>query len=128
MRVLGDFVIADWAANNSPVPGAFYDGPYCIQGNIRTRSSYMYDNTLTNWGAMVKGGVFGSTVVAADAATADSTYTHDVVDSETGNITSVTEYYKYVAYPFALGTYQSCPAEVPPVDTHLRVPIWPEPA
>ncbi len=128
VRVLGDFVIADWAANNSPVPGAFYDGPYCIQGNIRTRSSYMYDNTLTNWGAMVKGGVFGSTVVAADAATADSTYTHDVVDSETGNITSVTEYYKYVAYPFALGTYQSCPVEVPPVDTHLRVPIWPEPA
>ncbi len=129
VRVLGDFAIADWAANSGPVSGAIYEGPYCVQGSIRTRSSQAYDNTLTNWAAMVKGGVYGTSgVVAADAATADSTYTHDVEDPETGAITSVTEYYKYVAYPFAVGTYQSCPVEVPPVDTHLRVPLWPEPA
>ena len=129
VRVLGDFAIADWAANSGPVSGAIYEGPYCVQGSIRTRSSQAYDNTLTNWAAMVKGGVYGTSgVVAADAASADSTYTHDVEDPETGAITSVTEYYKYVAYPFAVGTYQSCPVEVPPVDTHLRVPLWPEPA
>ena len=129
VRVLGDFAIADWAANSGPVPGAFYDGPYCIQGAIKTRTSQMYDNTLTNWAAMVKGGVYASSgVVAADASTADSSYTYNVTDPETGDLVPVTEYYKYVAYPFAVGTYQSCPVEVPPVDTHLRVPIWPEPA
>ena len=129
VRVLGDFAIADWAANSGPVSGAIYEGPYCVQGSIRTRSSQAYDNTLTNWAAMVKGGVYGTSgVVAADAATADSTYTYNVEDPETGDLVPVTEYYKYVAYPFAVGTYQSCPVEVPPVDTHLRVPLWPEPA
>ncbi len=129
VRVLGDFAIADWAANSGPVSGAIYEGPYCVQGSIRTRSSQAYDNTLTNWAAMVKGGVYGTSgVVAADAATADSTYTYNVENPETGDLVPVTEYYKYVAYPFAVGTYQSCPVEVPPVDTHLRVPLWPEPA
>ncbi|MBR2059301.1 MAG: cadherin repeat domain-containing protein [Fibrobacter sp.] len=129
VRVLGDFAIADWAANSGPVSGAIYEGPYCVQGSIRTRSSQAYDNTLTNWAAMVKGGVYGTSgMVAADAATADSTYTYNVEDTETGDLVPVTEYYKYVAYPFAVGTYQSCPVEVPPVDTHLRVPLWPEPA
>ena len=79
VRVLGDFAIADWAANSGPVSGAIYEGPYCVQGSIRTRSSQAYDNTLTNWAAMVKGGVYGTSgVVAADAATADSTYTYNV--------------------------------------------------
>jgi hypothetical protein len=128
MRILGGLTIANWAAQDGPIQGSIYEGPYCIQGAVKTVSSEQYDRTLTNWSAMVKGGVYASTVASADASTADSTYTYNVTDPETGDLVPVTEYYKYVAYPFAVGTYQSCPVEVPQVDSHLMVPIWPEPA
>ena len=128
MRVLGDLVIANWAANNGPVSGSVYEGPYCVRKAIRTVSSDPNDKTLINWSPTVKGGVYGTSGVAvADAETADSTYIYGVENPETGEIESVTEYYKYVAYPFAVGTYTACPVEVPQVDTHLMVPIWPEP-
>ncbi|WP_298767833.1 cadherin repeat domain-containing protein [uncultured Fibrobacter sp.] len=130
MRTLGNMILTDWKFNNNIDffrTNNRYEGPFCVNGRVETASSNQYDNTLANLASLISGGVYASSgVVPADEATADSVYVYDVTDPETGDPVPVTEYYKYVAYPFAVGTYQSCPAEVPSVDTHLRVPIWPE--
>lgn len=141
LRALGDFILPNWAANNGPISGSFYEGPYCVQGSAKTIGSLQYDNTLTNWSNQISGGLYSHKWVelsAAEAESADSTsYTYERIwnagdYSETDSINDGGDHYRKVPHYFAkralgAGTYEQCPSDVPFVDTHLEVPVWPEP-
>lgn len=141
LRALGDFVMPDWAANEGPIQNSFYEGPYCIQGAVKTNSAFQYDKSLVNWPNQISGGLYSHKWVelsAAEAESADSTsYTYERIwnagdYSETDSINEGGDHYRKVAHYFAksalgVGTYEQCPSDVPFVDTHLEVPVWPEP-
>jgi len=91
-RILGSVTLANWIWHNGIPSGSFMEGPYCIQGNVRTLSTGESDTSPQKWLTAISDGAYASE--AAVLAGADDLY---------GN----------------------CPASVPQVDTHLKVPLMP---
>ena len=63
-RFLGSVTIPNWSWNSGEHRSVF-DGPYCIEGDVKTIGSLQYDNSVTKWMDLVQGGVYSAATGAA---------------------------------------------------------------